>query len=104
MTHLNPKQQQAIQAIVARAEVDPAFRASLLRQPVEAIQRTFGVALPPGFRVRFVERDPSVDLLVVLTDPADEAGELSEDQLESVAGGVTTDGAWADAIVASTSG
>jgi hypothetical protein len=99
MTHLRPIQQQAIEAIVARAEVDPPFRAALLRDPARAVSDAFGVSLPPGFRIRFIERAPTDDLLVVLTDPVGNAGELSDDQLDAVAGGAGTTGLWAETIV-----
>ncbi|HEY5060498.1 MAG TPA: hypothetical protein VII52_03130 [Gemmatimonadaceae bacterium] len=83
-------ERQALDAVVARAETDPAFRARLLVDPHGAIRDAFGMRVPDDFRIRFVERDPGVDALVVLPDlrhPQAAAGELSDRDLEQVTGG-----------------
>ena len=77
----------ALSAVLARAETDVAFRARLLTEPHRAIQDVFGIQVPPDFRLRFIERHPDVDALVVLPDLRAEDGELSVEVLEHVAGG-----------------
>src|SRR5919198_360181 len=81
----------ALDAVLARAETDVAFRARLLDEPRAALLETVGVRLPADFRIRFMERDSDVDALIVLPDlrrptPA-AADELADDDLERVTGG-----------------
>lgn len=91
------KEQRAIQAILDRACTDMAFRDRLLKDPREAIFETFGVMIPPNFHIKFIERGAGVDALVVLPDVAEsESGELSDEDLEAVSGGVEESAAWAD--------
>jgi len=79
--------EKLLEAVTHRASMDGPFRAQLLADPASAIHAAFGVSLPEGFRIRFVEKDPELDALVVLPElhAADE--ELSDDDLEQVAGG-----------------
>ncbi len=85
-----------IEAILERAASDPAFRRELLRDAREAIRAAFGIVIPPEVRLRFIEKESDVDALVVLPDPNGE-GELSEAELDTVAGGVPTNHEWAAA-------
>jgi len=78
-------------AILDRASTNRHFREDLLREPKSAIYNDFGVQIPAGYRIRFVERDPNLDALVVLPDFNRDGDELSDDDLECVAGG-TGDG------------
>ncbi|HEX8212565.1 MAG TPA: NHLP leader peptide family RiPP precursor [Longimicrobium sp.] len=78
---------ELLERVVQRATVDRAFRARLVADPYSAIFETFGVNLTPAFRVRFIEKDPGLDLLVVLPDLEGERDELSDDELDEVAGG-----------------
>ena len=48
--------------VVTRAAVDSTFRRLLLSDPRSAVFDELGVDLPTTVRVRFVERDPDVDL------------------------------------------
>lgn len=77
-------------AILKRAASDLEFRQGLLADPRSAIESGFGVELPDGYRIRFVERDPDVDALVVLPD-FEGSGGLSDKDLEAVAGGTGQD-------------
>lgn len=95
------REQEALKAILERASVDAGFRARLLTDPRAAIQQAFGVIIPASFRVKFVERAPDVDALIVLPDFQDADGELSNGDLQAVAGGASDPGqspGWADAI------
>jgi hypothetical protein len=79
-----------LQRVTSLAAQDRGFRQLLLDDPVAAVKATFGVLLPPTFRVRFVERPPDVDAVIVLdalqaAPPAD--GSLSDADLDAVAGG-----------------
>ena len=90
-------EQQALERILARAATDSEFRRRLLTEPKEAIRDAFGVVIPSNFRIKFIERDPDVDALVVLPDPKAVDGALSDNDLEWVSGGVDgSDDFWAD--------
>jgi hypothetical protein len=92
------KERRALQSILDRASTDLAFRRQLLTDPRDAILDAFGVAIPHNFRIKFVEREPGVDALVVLPDVVSGSNELSDDDLESVAGGVEETAEWADDV------
>jgi hypothetical protein len=77
--------------VLARAAADPVFRRGLLDDPRRTLRDALGVELPAGFTVRFVERGDGLD--VVLPDHAHRE-ELSEEELDAVAGG--TDPTWED--------
>ncbi len=94
MPQRDPKYQQALDDVLVKATTDLEFRQQLLADPAAAIQRYFGVAVPPTFRMRFVERGADLDALVVLPDYMAPDGELSELELESISGGADNDG-WA---------
>ncbi len=80
-----------LQQIVSRATWDLAFRNRLLSDPAGAIHATFGVTVPPDFRVRFVEKPSDLDALIVLPDMKKPDEELDDDDLDQVAGGGDTD-------------
>ena len=82
-----PRRQQILDAILERAAGDREFRRRLIAEPHRTIREQFGVTIPPTFTIRFVEKEPGVDALVVLPELGPEGGELSDDDLESVSGG-----------------
>lgn len=88
--------ERLLQDVMELAVRDLAFRARLLVDPGRAIYDAFGVRVPPAFRLRFIEKGPDVDALVVLPDLPRSAGELGDDDLEAVAGGTgdPTEGGW----------
>jgi len=88
--------EKLLEAVCHRASMDGPFRAQLLADPASAIHAAFGVSLPEGFRIRFVEKDPGLDALVVLPDLHDADEELSDDDLEKVAGGGGGELTWSD--------
>jgi hypothetical protein len=87
MSAPNEPNQQILEAVLDRAAVDQPFRRHLLASAAEAVHAAFGIRLPDGFRIRFIEKDPDTDLLVVLPDVRGGSDELSEEDLENVAGG-----------------
>lgn len=89
-------ERRALDSIVARATVDRAFRQKLLADPRRAIHDELGLTIPSHFRIKFIERGPELDALVVLPDFRDGAEELSEDELEAVSGGAHFHAAWSD--------
>ena len=93
--NLNPEESAIIETAIARAATDPAYRERLLHDPEGAYTEETGLPAPSDFVVRFVEKPADVDLLVVLPDPIDVEGELSEADLEAVAGGLAAvDACW----------
>ena len=70
--------------IVAKAWADPKFKQRLLASPA-AVLKENGVDVPTGVAVKVVENSEN---LVHLTLPARPTGELSEKELEQVAGGI----------------
>lgn len=87
-------QSKLLNSILQRATTDRVFRQRLLTEPADAIRDAFGVRLPPNYRIRFIERSRDVDALIVLPD-LKEDDELSDEELEDVAGGVNEDETWA---------
>ena len=81
------RRQQIMDAILERAASDRAFRQALIDQPHRAIRDAFGVTIPSTFTIRFVEKEPGVDALIVLPEFGTPDGELSDDDLETVSGG-----------------
>lgn len=90
-------ERSGLELVIQKAIIDPEFRKELLSDPVRAIELAFDVHLPAGLRLRFIEKDPDVDVMVVLPDlvrqeKADDFGEA----LDDVRGGATP--VWLDEI------
>ena len=68
--------------IVSKAWADPAFKAKLLADPMTALKEA-GHTVPAGLVVKAVENTDKQVYLVVPAKPR----ELSDDQLNKVAGG-----------------
>lgn len=73
--------------LLSRSATDPQFRQQLLTDPRAAISEFSGHAAAPDFNVVFIEN--KADATIVLPDPVDSEAELSEQDLEAVAGGIT---------------
>jgi hypothetical protein len=69
-----------------RAIRDRDFRQELLRDARGTVSRELGTALPDGVTIRVLQEDPSTYYIVLPPVPA-EGEELSDEELESVAGG-----------------
>ena len=71
-------------AIIAKAQAENDYREQLLANPKHAIQQAFGKELPLGLEVRVVEEAANVVYLVLPPKPT---SELTDEDLEAVAGG-----------------
>ena len=69
--------------IIAKAWRDPAFKSALIANPTAALKAE-GIDVPDGMAVTVVENTDKQFHLVLPPVPSDE---LSEDDLEAVAGG-----------------
>jgi hypothetical protein len=78
--------------IVQRSLQDDVFRQQLLEDPKAVVEEELGTRLPEGIRVRAVEESAETIYLVLpsASPLGGEGGELSELQLEAVAGGGDT--------------
>jgi hypothetical protein len=76
----------AITEIRRRATTDLDFRQRCFTDPAAAIQEVAGRELPEGMVIRFVDNQ-GANATIVLPDPVDAEGELSDEELEQVAGG-----------------
>ncbi|WP_310467519.1 NHLP leader peptide family RiPP precursor [Chryseobacterium ginsenosidimutans] len=87
---MEDKKEQIIQAIISKAWEDVEFRKELLSNPIEAIERLTGVAvvLPEGKELIVVDQtDKSKVYVNIPAEPEIDNIELTEDQLEIIAGG-----------------
>jgi hypothetical protein len=75
--------QNHVERIIAKAWADDSFRARLLTDPA-AVAAAEGIPVPAGLKIVVHESKPG-ELLVVL--PAKPTSELSDAELEGVAGG-----------------
>lgn len=70
--------------LVAKAWSDEAFKTRLKADPA-AVLRSMGMQVPEGMQVEVLESTPQKTFVVIPPKPTDE---LSDDDLEKVAGGV----------------
>ena len=82
----SPTDQSKVQEVLARSAVDSEFRAGLLTDPRNTLEKAAGKRIPENLRVKFIEKDADCDAMFVLPDPVS-TDELSPEQLEAVAGG-----------------
>jgi hypothetical protein len=82
--------------LVQRSMEDEDFRRRLLEDPKATVEQELATQLPEDVEVRVVEESQQTIYLVLPFRSADlPAGELSDQQLEAVAGGKGT-AAWSD--------
>lgn len=86
----SPQTRQDIEAhMIAQAWKDDAYKQKLLSNPKAAIGQEFGVQLPDEVNVHVMEEDSTNLYFVLPARPNLSNAELSDEQLETVAGGVT---------------
>lgn len=89
MNWTEEKIEQAMEQIAEKAAVDKAFRELCLSNPNEAIKAATGEDVPAQFKIRFVENS-GAHATYVLPDLVQEGDQLSDADLDSVAGGYLT--------------
>lgn len=72
--------------IVSKALSDAAYKQELLANPKAAVEKELGITIPEGVAINIMQ-ETGEQVFLVLPYIEDAEGELSEDQLESVAGG-----------------
>lgn len=75
----------SVSLAIARAWADPDYKSRLLASPSDALAET-GIEVPAGMTVKVVENTSDTQHLVLPVAPP-EAGEVSMDELEKIAGG-----------------
>ena len=74
--------------LVERSLQDDAFRQRLLADPKAAVEEELGIQLPAEVQIRVVEETAdTIYLALPSASPAGEGGELSDRELDAVAGG-----------------
>ena len=82
------KTRQEIEAhIIAKAWKDEAYKQELLNNSKAVIEQEFGLQLADDINVQVVEEDASSLYLVLPMQPDLSTDEVSEEELEAVAGG-----------------
>ena len=87
---MEQKKQEIIQAVISKSWEDSNFRKELIANPVSAIEKLTGVkvVIPEGKTLVISDQtDKSKIYLNIPSEPEMENMELSEEQLESIAGG-----------------
>jgi len=81
--------QEMERRLVDRSLQDDAFRRRLLEDPRATVEQELGTRLPEDVQVRTVEETPDTIYLVLPSSSplGGEGGELSDRELEAVAGG-----------------
>jgi hypothetical protein len=77
--------------IIQRSLEEESYRRSMLEDPRTAVEEELGTRLPESVQVRAVEETVETIYLVLPSgSPVEEGGELSDQDLEAVAGGGST--------------
>ena len=75
------------QQLLSRVLGDPELRAELLENPKATLESIYGVSFPEGTDVRVIEEQIGSHYVVLPANMGEAGEELSDEQLETVAGG-----------------
>jgi len=84
MAWTQEKVEATLKNVIEKAQADQAFREKLKRSPKESIEAEAGEAIPEFIRIVIVDQN---DADLVITLPKVHSDELSDADLEQVAGG-----------------
>ncbi|HEU6453539.1 MAG TPA: NHLP leader peptide family RiPP precursor [Gemmatimonadaceae bacterium] len=73
--------------VLDRALADPDFRAKLVASPHSSLSELYGVTIPENADVRVFEESDDGHYVVIPPDMSSVSQELTDEQLEAVAGG-----------------
>ena len=83
---------ERVRRLIDRSMEDEEFRQRLLDDPKGTLEQELGMSLPEGLEVRAVQESAqSIYMVLPLASPLGEGVELSDRELEEVAGGGFTD-------------
>ena len=86
MSWTQEEMEKSYQELVQKAITDEAFRKELVADPNTTISKATGKEIPADYKIRIIEEDPSYQATFLLPPMTGE--ELSEEDLQSMAGGV----------------
>ena len=84
---MEQRRNQVQTQLIERATGDQAFRRELLANPKGTLEREYGVQIPADREITVVEDTQTTAHLVLPPAPAAAQAELSDRELEAVAGG-----------------
>lgn len=86
MSWTNEQIDEAMEKIAERASTDSAFRELCFSNPHEAIKAATGQVVPESFKIRFIGNE-GAHATYVLPDFKESADQLTDTDLDAVAGG-----------------
>ena len=89
MAWTQEKIETTLQSVLKKAQEDAAFREKLKSNPKETLAAQAGEMIPDAFRIAIIDQN---DTDIVITLPKVQTDELSDADLEHVAGGKAYDG------------
>jgi len=81
------EEEDKVARLLSRAATDETFKQELFNSPKAVIQRELGISIPEDTEVKVLEETDTQNYMVLPAHEATESEELSEEELESVAGG-----------------
>jgi hypothetical protein len=78
----------AVREVLKRSVVDPDFRQLAVKDSTAALAK-INPSLPSTMKIKFVDNFGSDHKVIALPDPVSGLDELTEEQLEQIAGGCT---------------